>query len=62
MNLDWDNLKNDSCPACGFFLEETEKGYECKQHKQSFFIPKEKFIKIKRDLQEKDDFAFPRFN
>lgn len=62
MNLNWENLKNDSCPACGYFMEETSKGWECKNHKgQSFFIPKEKFISIKRDLQEKEDFAFPQF-
>lgn len=60
--LNWENIKNDSCPACGYFMTETDKGWECNNHRgKPFSIPKKRFVEIKRDLQEKEDFAFPKF-
>jgi hypothetical protein len=57
-NLDWDKLKEDCCPSCGWVLSETSKGMECNRHKQPFFIPLEKYRKIKNDLEEQDYYAF----
>ena len=60
--LDWNNILNDSCPSCGYFMAEEENRYICKNHRgDPFVIPKKRFIEIKRALQAKQDFAFPDF-
>lgn len=62
MTLNWENLKEDGCPACGIAMEITDKLYRCTNHRgQPFVIPLLRAIEIKRGLQEKEDFAFPQF-
>jgi hypothetical protein len=62
MTLNWENLKEDGCPACGYAMEQEKTKWVCKNHKGNpFIIPYEKVIEIKRSLQEKEDFAFPQF-
>lgn len=60
--LDWSKLLQDSCPSCGFAMNEEETRWICTNHRgQPFIIPKDKFIKIKRDMQQEEESVIPDF-
>ena len=59
--FDWNNLLLNRCPSCGEFFPQSNGDRECKNHAgNSIKIPEFKFIKICRDIENKD--KFPEFD
>lgn len=57
--LDWDRIKEEQCPMCGYQLIEGDTHWTCDNHKQPFKISNERFLEIQRNLQEQEDFSWP---
>ena len=58
--FEWQNLLLNRCPSCGELFPQISGDRECKNHAgNSIKIPEFKFIKICRDIENKD--KFPRF-
>ncbi len=54
--LDWTKLLQDSCPSCGFAMNEGDDKWICTNHKgKPFVISKEKFNKIVMDLDIEEE-------
>jgi len=56
--LDWDKIKEDCCPACGWKMEEEPLNYVCKRHERIFKISRSKYRELKRKFQEEEDFSW----
>jgi hypothetical protein len=61
--LDWNNLLINRCPSCGeLFPQQEDEDRVCDNHQgRPFKIPGFKFVKICRDLENRDDMKMPRF-
>ena len=60
--LSWENLLENRCPSCQELFPQREGDRECKNHVgNSFKVPAHRFRDIVRNLQEREDFKFPKF-
>lgn len=54
--LDWTKLLQDSCPSCGFAMNEQDDKWVCTNHEgKAFTIPRDKFKKIVSDLNAEEE-------
>jgi hypothetical protein len=60
-NLDWNNLAENNCPACNKPMYEKDEKMCCDNHKYPFYMAKQKFIRIKRNVLAKQESAIPQF-
>lgn len=59
--LDWNQLATHRCPGCGAGLKRLQHGMECRGGTDStgatctFFIRKDRYVQIRKDLGYKDN-------
>ena len=56
--LDWDKIKQDCCPSCGWKMEEEPLNFVCKRHEEPFKIGRTKYQELKRRLQDEEQFSW----